>query len=82
MPSGSTVQGKPPPHLEEAPLPGLLQTKGAVGAFVFVQTPSCLCGTRSPTKRASLVAQRVKNLPAMQVTQFDPLVGKIFWRSE
>ena len=29
---------------------------------------------------ASLVAQRVKNLPAMQETQFDPWVEKIPWR--
>ena len=28
---------------------------------------------------ASLVAQRVKNLPAMQETRFDPWVGKIPW---
>ena len=28
-------------------------------------------------KAASLVAQRVKNLPAMQETGFDPWVGKI-----
>ena len=31
-------------------------------------------------KAASLVAQRVKNLPAMQETGFDPWVGKIPWR--
>ena len=30
-------------------------------------------------KRASLVAQLVKNLPAMQETQFDSWVGKILW---
>ena len=29
---------------------------------------------------ASLVAQLVKNLPAMHETQFDPWVGKISWR--
>ena len=29
---------------------------------------------------ASLVAQLVKNLPAMQETQFNPWVGKIPWR--
>ena len=28
----------------------------------------------------SLVAQKVKNLPAMQETQFHPWVGKIPWR--
>ena len=28
----------------------------------------------------SLVAQTVKNLPAMQETGFDPWVGKILWR--
>ena len=32
--------------------------------------------------RASLVAQMVKNLPAMQETLFDPWVGKISWRRE
>ena len=31
---------------------------------------------------ASLVAQMVKNLPAMQETRFDPWVGKIPWRRE
>ena len=30
----------------------------------------------------SLVAQRVKNLPAMQETGFNPSVGKILWRRE
>ena len=30
--------------------------------------------------RASLVAQRVKHLPAMQGPRFDPWVGKISWR--
>ena len=29
---------------------------------------------------ASLVAQKVKNLPAMRQTWFDPWVGKIPWR--
>ena len=31
---------------------------------------------------ASLVAQLVKNLPAMQETQFDSWVGKISWRRD
>ena len=31
---------------------------------------------------ASLVAQRIKCLPAMQETRFDPWVGKIPWRRE
>ena len=31
---------------------------------------------------ASLVAQLVKNPPAMQETWFDPWVGKIPWRKE
>ena len=31
---------------------------------------------------ASLVAQIVKNLPALQETGFDPWGGKIFWRRE
>ena len=31
---------------------------------------------------ASLVAQLVKNLPAMQETQFDSWVGKIPWRRD
>ena len=31
---------------------------------------------------ASLVAQLVKNLPAMQETWFDSWVGKIHWRRE
>ena len=32
--------------------------------------------------RASLVAQMVKNLPAMQETRFDPWVGKMPWKRE
>ena len=32
--------------------------------------------------RASLVAQMVKNLPAMQSPGFNPWVGKIPWRRE
>ena len=32
--------------------------------------------------RASLVAQTVKDLPAMLETRFDPWVGKIPWRRE
>ena len=40
------------------------------GLFTFIQ-----CG-------ASLLAQMVKNLPAMQRTGFDPWVGKIPWRRE
>ena len=32
--------------------------------------------------RASLVAQLVKNLPAMRKTGIDPWVGKILWRRE
>ena len=31
---------------------------------------------------ASVMAQLVKNLPAMQETGFDPSVGKIPWRRE
>ena len=34
----------------------------------------------SSSSRASLVAQMVKNLSAMQETPFDPWVGKIPWR--
>ena len=30
---------------------------------------------------ASLVAQMVDNLPAMQETRFSPRVGKILWRT-
>ena len=32
--------------------------------------------------RASLVAQTVKHLPAVQETWFDPWIGKILWRRE
>ena len=35
-----------------------------------------------PIPPASLVAQLVKNLPAMHETQFNPWVGKIPWRKE
>ena len=37
----------------------------------------CLC-----VLRASLVAQMVKNLPAMQKTRFDPWVEEVPWRRE
>ena len=33
-----------------------------------------------PNIRASLVAQRVKRLPTMRETGFNPWVGKISWR--
>ena len=33
-------------------------------------------------KDTSLVAQLVKNLPAIQEAQFNPWVGKIPWRRE
>ena len=36
----------------------------------------------SPMERASLVAQTVKNLPAMQETQVQPLVMRSPWRRE
>ena len=35
--------------------------------------------TQLPKKLASLVAQMVKNLPAMQDPMFDPWVRKISW---
>ena len=40
--------------------------------------------TRSPVSvaAASLVAQVVKNLPAMQETRFHPWVGKVPWRRD
>ena len=39
-----------------------------------------LTGLLPGTLGASLVAQTVKNLPAMQETQFNPWVRKIPWR--
>ena len=57
-----------------------------------VGDPSSICGSgRSPGEGmgyplqyscASLVAQLVKNLPAMQEPGFDPWVRKIPWRRE
>ena len=47
--------------------------------FLFLLLVICIC---SLTRGASLVAQTVKNLPAMQETWLDPWVGKIFWRRE
>ena len=38
--------------------------------------------TTSTTFRTSLVAQTVKNLPAMQDTQVQSLIRKIPWRTE
>ena len=35
-----------------------------------------------PKVRVPVQYQMVKNLPAMQETQFDPWVGKIPWRKE
>ena len=46
----------------------------------MLQNPKCLlCG--SPLG-ASLVAQMIKDLPAMQETGFNPWIGKIPWRRE
>ena len=42
----------------------------------------CLIGIAYNPLWSSLVAQRVKNLPAMQENRFDHWVGKISWRRE
>ena len=39
-----------------------------------------VCRSRVFPSRCLVLAQTVKNLPAMQETRFDPWVGKILWR--
>ena len=59
-----------------------------IGIYIHYNSLHLLAFTefieRKGNKRgmASLVAQMVKNLPAMQETQFHPRVGKIPWRRE
>ena len=48
-----------------------------MGGAVF---PPCYLPGAKLWQRASLVAQMVKRLPAMQETRFDSWVGKIPWR--
>ena len=54
--------------------PGLVSVSGRSRGEGIGYPLQCSC--------ISLVAQLVKNLPAMQETWFDPLVGKIPWRRE
>ena len=49
---------------------------------VFIDKDKDVNLTNIDNKGASLVAQMVKSLPAMQETQFDPWVRKIPWRRE
>ena len=48
---------------------------GVIGSSVYLMT-------LFKCKRASPVAQMVKNLPAVLETEFDPWVWKILWRRE
>ena len=52
---------------------------------VAIRITDSLCyieETNNIVSEASLVAQVIKNPPAMQETGFDPWVGKISWRRE
>ena len=51
----------------------VFQSNNKVGPDIFLSFSFSLKG-------ASLVAQMVKRLPAMQETRFNPWVGKIPWR--
>ena len=48
-----------------------------LGFYLYVRIKSGVCGIS-----ASLVAQMVKNLPAMQETQVQPWVRKMLWRKK
>ena len=48
----------------------------------ITDSPCYIEETNNIVSEASLVAQVIKNLPAMQETGFDPWVGKITWRRE
>ena len=50
--------------------------------WLFAQPLKIFCYTSVYLLRAPLVAQLVKNLPAMQETWVDPWVGKVPWRRE
>ena len=58
---------------------GFVMTVSRRRSFQERQTP---WGHRMFIFFSSLVAQTVKNLPAMQETGFNPWVGKIPWRRE
>ena len=59
-----------------APPPGMEPTRPALKSGVLTTGPPLQCSW------ASLVAQVVKNPPAMQQPGFDPWVVKIPWRRE
>ena len=50
-------------------------SKRVLGFYLYVRIKSGVCGIW-----ASLVAQMVENLPAMQETRVQRWVGKILWR--
>ena len=61
---------------------GVEQTLGSLGLSSKESGWLCPCHLCSPPliSRASLVAQRLKHLPGLQETRFDPWVRKIPWR--
>ena len=71
-----------------AAVKGLCWEEGKHRADEAALSPKCDQATRSLKMgrllepRASLVAQMVKNLSAMQETRFDSWVGKMLWRRE
>ena len=50
--------------------------------LTYTKSSKSLCLPLLPSNGASLMAQTVKNLPAMRETWFYPWVGKIPWRKE
>ena len=49
---------------------------------MFCFQPNVPIVAAHPSIQASLVAQILKNLPAIQETRVRPWVGKIIWRSQ
>ena len=51
-------------------------------SHLCIGSPAFSISLHYPSVGASLIAQLVKNLPAMQETQFSSWVRKIFWRRD
>ena len=54
--------------------------KWSVNENVLVLCPDHLVSIKCPNIWASLAAQMVKDMPAIQENWFDPWIGKISWR--
>ena len=79
LPSGPVVKNLPSNAGDVGSNPG--QGARIPNALGQLSPPATTKSTHTPSL-ASLVAQMVKNLPAVQETRFNPWVGKSPWRRE